>query len=134
MNSEFALALHLILVMASYKDRLFTSAELSKLLNVHSVRIRKILSALKCHGLVDSKEGASGGFTVRFNLDKVTLNDIYGITQKDVLKPKCHECRKTCKVGANIEAVLNQIFSGADENLKQYLEKYTIKKVMDMME
>jgi Rrf2 family protein len=134
MNSEFALALHLVLVMARYKERLFTSAELSKLLNVHSVRIRRILSLLKRHGLVDSREGARGGFTISFNPDKVTLNDIYVITQKDVLKPKCHECGKTCKVGANIAAVLNQIFSCADENLKQYLEKYTIKKVMDMME
>ena len=132
MNSDFALAVNLILVIATDPERTFTSVLLSKLLNnVHPVRIRKTLSLLAKNGIIASKEGVNGGFTIKCDLAKVTLNDIYNLTQKDLLKPKCHECNKSCKVGSNMQRVLNDIFSGADDNLKQYLDGYTLKKVLN---
>lgn len=66
MNSDFALAVNLILVIATDPERTFTSALLSKLLNnVHPVRIRKTLSLLAKNGIIASKEGVNGGFTIK---------------------------------------------------------------------
>ncbi len=132
MNSEFALALHLVLIMTYFPETLFTSKRLSELLGVHSARIRKILSLLRQNNLVNSKEGVSGGFTVCFDPAAVTLNDIYQITQRNVLEPKCHDCTGGCQIGKNIKAVLNGIFSEVDSDVQKRLSEYTIERVMNM--
>ncbi|HEY1406238.1 MAG TPA: Rrf2 family transcriptional regulator [Spirochaetota bacterium] len=133
MNSEFALALHAMILMVYSEQELLTSSALSEKLNVHPVRIRKILALLKKNGLIESREGIHGGFSLNCNPDKVTLKEIYNITQKDVLKPRCHDCSKHCRIGANIENVLIQIFEKADENVQDFLEEYTLRKVVKMI-
>jgi Rrf2 family protein len=132
-NSDFALSVHVLLLLASYKGELLTSMMLSELLKVHPVRIRKVLSKMKSMGYIDSKEGSSGGFSISCDLSKVSLKDIYIMNQEDLLKPKCHDCCVTCKIGSNIETVLDEILAGADEKFRDYLEKYTLKKVLGML-
>lgn len=132
-NSDFALSVHTLLLLASYKEGLLTSTRLSELLKVHPVRIRKVLSKMKIMGYIESKEGSSGGFSISCDLAKVSLKDIYLMNQEDLLKPKCHDCCVTCKVGSNIENVLDEILTGADEKFQDYLEKYTLKKIMGML-
>jgi DNA-binding IscR family transcriptional regulator len=60
----------------------------------------------------------------------VTLDEIYRITEKDVLKPKCHECSGCCTIGKNIEDVLDEIFLDADQNLQKYLKQYTLSMLL----
>jgi Rrf2 family protein len=129
-NSDFALGVHALLLLAAREEEYYTSTALSELLNVHPVRIRKVLSRMKNGGFIDSKEGSSGGFTISCDISKVTLKSIYLLTQEDLLKPRCHSCCVTCKIGSNIERVLDDILSGADEKFQDYLEKYTLKDVM----
>lgn len=133
-NSDFALALHSILLLASDKENCLTSSQLSSMLKVHSVRIRKVLSRMKNAGYIESKEGAGGGFFISCNISRVTLKDIYVLTQDDLLKAKCHSCCPSCKIGVNIEKVLDSILSDADEKFQNYLENYSLQKVLDKMQ
>ena len=131
-NSDFALAVHSVLLLAKSETRL-TSTHLSKLMRLHPVRIRKVLSRMKNEGYIDSKEGINGGFFISCDIAKVTLRDIYVLTQEDLLKPKCHDCCASCKIGTNIERVLDEILGGADDRFQEYLGKYTLKAVMEKM-
>ena len=133
-NSDFALGLHSILLLAAEKDTCMTSSALSSLLKVHPVRIRKVLSKMKNAGYIESKEGAGGGFFISCNIERVTLKDIYTLTQDDLMKAKCHSCCSSCKIGVNIDKVLDSILSNADEKFQDYLEEYTLKKVLDQMQ
>lgn len=47
MNSDFALALHCLLLLAFKLDQPITSAQIAKSAEVHPVRVRKILGELK---------------------------------------------------------------------------------------
>lgn len=126
MNSEFALAVHSLILLASDPEKMLTSNDIAKSTSVHPVRVRTVLSVLKKEGFINSREGARGGFLINCNPAKVTLDEIYRITLKDVLKPKCHSCSGSCTVGKNIESVLEGIFLDADVNLQKFLKKYTL--------
>lgn len=133
MNSDFTLAIHSLSYLALQSDRMSTSEAISESAGVHPVRIRKVLSLLKKHGIIKSKEGTGGGFIFAQDLSEVNLWDIYKITSEGALQPKCPESNEKCIVGANMQRVLCTIFFGAEEHLGVYLKEYTIKEVVDLV-
>lgn len=133
MNSDFTLAVHSLTYLALQPDRMSTSDAISESASVHPVRIRKVLSLLKKHGFIKSKEGTGGGFIFALDLSEVNLWDIYKITSEGALQPKCPESNKQCIVGKNMQHVLFTIFIGAEEHLGTFLKDYTIKEVVDLI-
>lgn len=133
MNSDFTLAIHSLIFLALQPDRMSTSDAISESACVHPVRIRKVLSLLKKHGFIKSKEGTGGGFKFALDLNEVNLWDIYKVTSEGALQPKCPESNEHCIVGANMQRVLFSIFLGAEEHLGEFLKKYTIKEVVDLI-
>ena len=133
MNSDFTLAIHSLTLLALQPDRMSTSEAISESAGVHPVRIRKVLSLLKKHGFIKSKEGTGGGFIFALDLNEVNLWDIYKLTSDGALQPKCPESNEKCVVGANMHKVLFAIFLGAEEHLGEYLKDYTIKEVVDLI-
>jgi len=130
LNSDFTLAIHSLTLLALQPDRMATSDIISESAGVHPVRIRKVLSLLKKHGFIKTKEGTGGGFIFASELSEVNLWDIYKITSEGALQPKCPDSNEKCIVGANMQKVLFSIFLGAEEHLGEYLKNYTIKEVV----
>ncbi|MBI0579569.1 Rrf2 family transcriptional regulator [Neobacillus cucumis] len=133
MNSDFTLAIHSLTFLALQPDRMSTSDAISESAGVHPVRIRKVLSLLKKHGFIKSKEGTGGGFLFALDLNDINLWDIYKITSEGALQPKCPESNAKCIVGANMQNVLCSIFWGAEVHLGEYLKDYTIKEIVDLI-
>lgn len=133
MNSDFTLAIHSLTLLALQPDRMSTSEYIAESAGVHPVRIRKVLSLLKKHGFIKSKEGIGGGFIFALDLSEVNLWDIYKITSEGALQPKCPESNEQCIVGANMQSVLFTIFLGAEDHLGEYLKDYTIKEIVDLI-
>lgn len=133
MNSDFTLAIHSLTYLALQPDRMSTSDGISESAGVHPVRIRKVLSLLKKHGFIKSKEGTGGGFIFAIDLSEVNLWDIYKLTSEGALQPKCPESNERCVVGANMQRVLFSIFLGAEEHLGEYLKNYSLKEVVDLI-
>ena len=131
-NSDFAIAVHSMLLLAVHKDQLLSSSKLSDMMNVHAVRVRKVLSQLKDEGFITSKEGVNGGFSLACDPGNVTLRALYELTQRDILKPKCHDC-SCCHIGSNIEKVLDKILIEADGRVQEYLQSFTLKKILDLV-
>ncbi|MBM7619655.1 Rrf2 family protein [Bacillus tianshenii] len=133
MNSDFTLAVHSLTLLALQPDRMSTSDAIAESAGVHPVRIRKVLSLLKKHGIIKSKEGTGGGFIFALELCDVNLFDIYNITSEGALQPKCPESNERCIVGANMHKVLFSIFIGAEKYLGEYLKDYTIKEIVNLV-
>lgn len=133
MNSDFTLAIHSLTLLALQPDRMSTSEYISESAGVHPVRIRKVLSLLKKHGFIKSKEGTGGGFIFALDPSEVNLWDIYKITSEGALQPKCPESNEQCIVGANMQRVLFTIFLGAEDHVGGYLKDYTIKEIVDLV-
>ncbi|MDQ1002991.1 Rrf2 family protein [Neobacillus niacini] len=134
MNSDFTLAIHSLTLLALQPDRMSTSEYIAESAGVHPVRIRKVLSLLKKHGFIKSKEGTGGGFIFALDLSEVNLWDIYKITSDGALQPKCPESNEQCIVGANMQSVLFTIFLGAEDHLGEYLKNYTIREIVDLID
>ncbi|MCA1054050.1 Rrf2 family transcriptional regulator [Rossellomorea aquimaris] len=133
MNSDFTLAIHSLTYLALQLDRISKSDMIAESAGVHAVRIRKVLSLLKKHGIIKSKEGTGGGFILAKDLSEVNLFDIYMLTSEGALQPKCPESNEACVVGANMRNVLFKIFLGAEEHLGEYLKQYTIQDIVDLI-
>lgn len=133
MNSDFTLAIHSLTLLALQPGRMATSEVISESAGVHPVRIRKVLSLLKRNGFIKSKEGTGGGFIFAIDLSEVNLWDLYKITCKGTLQPKCPDSNEQCIVGANMHKVLFTIFLGAEEHLGEFLKEYSLKEVVDLI-
>ena len=131
-NSDFAIAVHSMLLLAAHGEKLLSNSKLSDMMNVHAVRVRKVLSLLKDEGFIASKEGVHGGFSLACEPGEVTLRSLYELTQRDILKPKCHDC-SCCDIGSNIEKILDDILVEADGRVQEYLQNFTLKKILDLI-
>lgn len=133
MNSDYTLAIHSLVLLALQPDRMSTSEAIAESAGVHPVRIRKVLSLLKKNGVIKSKEGNGGGFIFARELSEVNLWDLYKITSEGSLQPKCPDSNEKCIVGANMQRVMFSIFFGAEKHMGEYLQTYSIKEVIDLI-
>ncbi|SDJ65358.1 Rrf2 family transcriptional regulator [Sediminibacillus albus] len=133
MNSNFTLAVHSLTYLALLPGRMSTSEAIAESASVHPVRIRRVLSLLKKHGFISSKEGTGGGFILQADPNDVTLWQLYRLTSAGSLSPKCPAANEQCIVGANMETVLSSIFSDAESYMGQYLSSYSIESMVEMV-
>lgn len=133
MNSDFAIAMHCLLLLALSPDQMVKSTELANRACVHPVRIRKILSLLKRKHYIQSKEGACGGFFLSSDPREVTLDQIYQLTSSGTLQPRCPQKNEGCMVGAHMEETLNQIFSQAEQQVEHFLRQFTVWDVLNLI-
>lgn len=75
MTSEFAIAVH-ALIFLNHKGDCQSSEKIAENICTHPARVRKILVNLKKAGLVQTKEGLSGGYAVEKNARSVTLETV----------------------------------------------------------
>lgn len=130
-NSRFAIAVHILTMMAWAKDEPLKSEYVACSVNTNPVVIRRILCALQKARLVVSQTGAGGGSRLARKPGQITLLDIYravdaGASFSLHRQPPSDEC----PVGMNIENVLENILGEVDQAIEGALSKITIEKVL----
>jgi Rrf2 family protein len=134
-NSRFAIAVHILTLMAWAKDEPLKSEYVACSVNTNPVVIRRILCALAKAGLVVSQTGAAGGSRLARKPGQITLLDIYravdaGASFSLHRQPPNDEC----PVGMNIESVLGHILAEVDRAVEGALAKTTLEKVLRAVE
>jgi Rrf2 family protein len=134
-NSRFAIAVHILTLMAWAKDEPLKSEYVACSVNTNPVVIRRILCALAKAGLVFSQTGAAGGSRLARKPGQITLLDIYravdaGASFSLHRQPPSEEC----PVGMNIENVLGNVLAEVDQAVEGALAKITIEKVLRAVE
>jgi Rrf2 family protein len=132
-NSDFTIAVHSLVFLAYLPDHMASSEVIAKNVCTNPARIRKMMSRLRNHGFVNTKEGIGGGYILGCDPQVVTLAEVYGIVSLGMLKP--HWCtgdpEQKCIVSSNTQVVMDQIFSGAELHLEMYLGNITISSVLE---
>jgi Rrf2 family protein len=129
MNSEFTIAVHCLIILASAPGQIWNSETLAGKVHTHPARIRKIMSLLRRNCLIRTKEGLGGGYRLACNPDTCSLAEIYQMTSCSALKLNwCSDPDdKIDKAGGSgIRQVLERTFSGAEQILEKYLSKQSI--------
>ena len=130
-SSRFAVAVHVLTLMAWSDDEPLKSEQVAESVNTNPVVIRRMLCELSEANLVISQTGSMGGSRLGRGADEITLLDVYravecpGVFSLHRQPPSRH-----CPVGVNIETVLGEVFEEANSAVEQVLAKISIKDVV----
>lgn len=130
-SSRFAVAVHILTLMAWSDDEPLKSELVAKSVNTNPVVIRRILCELAHARLVVSQTGAAGGSKLARRPDEITLLDIYEAVEcRGVFSLHRQQPSRRCPVGINIETVLGDVLKEVDSAVEHVLTKITIKDVV----
>jgi Rrf2 family protein len=132
-NSEFTIAVHSLVFLAYRPDRMATSDMIAHNVNTHPSRVRKVMSCMRKHGYIITKEGIGGGYMLNCNPEDVSLAEIYRTTSIGSMKPSwCSgKVDMECMVACNMAEVMEHIFCDAEQQLLIYLQQTKISDVLE---
>lgn len=125
-NQQFSVSVHILTILAASEAQAITSEAIAGSVGTNPVVIRRILGALRKHGLVDSRSGTAGGWRLKQAADQIPLCEVYrAIRHEDVLAIHQHP-NLDCPVGGKIQPALDEVFHAAQSALELALGQYTV--------
>lgn len=127
LSSRFAIAIHALCVLARHRDREVSSSLIASSINTNPVVARRILASLKAAGLVQTREGAEGGYRLTRCPSEVTLDRVFAAVEPDPLfAPHATAPNPECPVGGAIAPALATLFGAAEHALARELSGHTL--------
>ena len=129
-SSRFAVAVHILTLMALERPKPQTSDRLAESANTNPAVIRRLLGALSQAGLTHSRLGKGGGSTLARGPKKISLLEIYEAVEEPGLlgMPRTAPDR-ACPVGRHIEDSLTGIAERAEQAFLERLSEVNLKQV-----
>jgi Rrf2 family protein len=130
-SSRFAVAVHVLTMMAWSEDEPIKSEQIAVSVNTNPVVIRRMLCELAEDKLVISQTGSTGGSRLGREPGQITLLDVYRAVECTggfSLHQKSPS--DECPVGAGIGAVLEDVREEVDAAIEQVLARVTIEDVV----
>jgi Rrf2 family protein len=130
-NSQFAIAIHVLTLLAQADREVVTSETIAGSVNTNPVFIRRILGLLSRAGLVTSQPGVGGGWRLLRDPASITLLQVYRAVDEDHLLSMHHSRpNPDCLIGRNIQRTLTVYFGEAERAFEQVLARQTIAQVL----
>lgn len=134
-NSQFAIAIHTMALLARSGEDLAKSDCIARSVNTNPVVIRRVLCALSDAGLVCSQTGPAGGSRLCVAPSSISLLDIHrAIEQRSVFGLPGRPPDQDCPVGRNIEAVLCDIQVRVEGAMNEVLASISLDSVVQRLE
>lgn len=134
-NSQFAMAVHVLVMLAKSSGENLKSEYIGESVNTNAVVIRRLLCQLAQANLVVSQTGAAGGTRLAKSADQISLNEIYqAVSTGEVFALHRQKPNQDCPVGKNIEAVLCNLQKQIDEAIEDKLSQKTLKNVLEIIQ
>lgn len=135
-NSQFAVAVHVLALIAKYGDGNVKSENIAESVNTNAVVIRRLLCSLQQSGLVISQTGASGGTRLARVPEKINLFEVYRavLPDNEVFALHRQQPNQNCLIGKNIQSVLEQLQYEVDEAIEEKLSRYSLADVIKAVE
>ncbi|MCI6093293.1 Rrf2 family transcriptional regulator [bacterium] len=127
MNSEFIIAVH-ALVFLYHKQEVVASDVLAENVCTNPVCIRKVMGKLKKAGLVDTKEGASGGYRLCRDGADCTLQSVGEALGTEFVKATwtSGNADKECMICSGMAKIIDEMASDMNKLCREYMEKLTV--------
>jgi Rrf2 family protein len=134
-SSRFAVAVHILTLMAHARDEPLKSEQVALSVNTNPVVIRRILCALARAQLVTSQTGAAGGSRLSRQPGRITLLEVYrAVEAGDIFALHRQPPNRQCFVGMNIETALEGILGEVGTAIEGVLSKITIEHMLERLE
>ncbi len=120
------MAAHALALLAR-ADEGSPSGLLATSVNTHAVFLRRILRDLGAAGLVEAREGRSGGYRLTRPAERITLAEVYrAVEPEGPLAPSPSEPNCLCPVGAGMRAAFADAARAAERGLLAALAHRTV--------
>ena len=129
-NQQFSVSCHILAVLAVYPEAAVTSETIALSVNTNPVVIRRVMSHLRQHGLVESRPGANGGWRLRRPASGLSLREVYQAVNHEALLATHQHPNPDCLIGGHIQGTLIRVFDEAQAALEQALDKFTVADVL----
>src|SRR4051794_19801910 len=128
LSSKLSVGIHMLTVFALKPGEPLTSEFLACSVNTNPVVIRRLLGSLRAAGMVESKAGVGGGWTLRIDPGQITLLDILRAVepQDEIFALHRSEPNPECPCGLHIQSVLSEVYDKVQEGLSRQLADVTI--------
>jgi Rrf2 family protein len=130
-SCRFAMAVHVLAVLAYKEGDPVTSGCLADSVNTNPVVIRRLLLSLQQARLIETRKGAGAGSRLSRSPQRINLSDVYRAVE--VHEPFTSPSKKPnagCPVGNCIRKTLEKVFASAEIALEQDLKKTTLADIV----
>ena len=125
-NTQFAVASHVLLLIADADGRPVTSEEMSASVQASPVYLRRVLGRLRDAGLVLSRPGPRGGWLLTGSPAGVTFGDVWRAVHGDEPLLGLHGPAEACPVGAEVGALMTGIQDRITRAIEEELDQTTL--------
>ena len=131
-SCRFAMAVHVLALLAYKEGDRVTSAFLAGSINTNPVIVRRLLLALQRAKLVDTCKGAGAGSRLNCAPRRINMGQVFRAVE--VAETFATPSRKTnpdCPVGQCMREMLEEMFRSAQRAMEQDLENTTLADVIE---
>src|SRR5208282_5197536 len=133
-SCRFAMAVHVLAVLAYQEGDRVTSASLAGSVNTNPVIIRRLLLVLQKAKLVDTCKGAGSGSRLNRSPQRINMAEIYrSVEDSESFATPSRKPRADCPVGSCIIEALAKIFTSAQNAMERDLAKTTLDDMMELV-
>lgn len=113
------------------KKQCLSSEALAENICTNPARVRKVMAKLKKAGLVSTKEGSEGGYSLAKNAQQITLKQISAALQIEFVSSHWRSGSQNldCMVASGMADVMDRLYSDLDALCQKRLEGITIADV-----
>jgi Rrf2 family protein len=130
-NTQFSIAVHLMIALGFNCDQQATSGDLAASINTSASFVRRILAKLSKAGLISTTIGKSGSCVLAKKPEDISLLEIY----RAVDAPKTfaihdYPVQSRCPVSCNIAATMNKVLTRAQDSFEESLSETNLAEVI----
>lgn len=122
MNAKFQIAVHILTLLHHANGELYPSEFIAGSINANAALVRKALSNLRKYGLVESKEGKTGGYTLGRPAELITLADVYAAVKSATpFGLAKNQPNPNCPIGKQVNTHVMALYRDVDLSISKHL-------------
>lgn len=133
-NSQFAIAVHILTVLAKSGEEKVKSDYIAESVNTNPVVIRRLLGDLSHAKLVVSQTGAHGGTKLAKCPKEINLADVHRAVSCGKTFALHRQTNDDCPIGKNIQCVLEKLQIEINGVVEAKLAQFTLKNILETVE
>src|SRR3954453_102594 len=140
LSSKLSVGIHIMTIFALKPGEPLTSEFIACSVNTNPVVIRRLLGSLRDAGIVESKTGVGGGWSLLVDPERITLLDILRAVEphNEIFALHRSEPNPECPCGLHIQGVLTEVYDKVQEGMSRQLAGITIaciaRKILDRLD
>lgn len=131
-SCRFAMAVHVLGVLAYKQGDPVTSSQLARSVNTNPVIIRRLILALQQAKLVETRKGPGAGSRLSRSPQRINLAEVYrAVEDAEAFSKPSRKPSAACPVGSCIIETLGKIFQSAQNALERDLARTSLGDVIE---